>query len=497
MLTRHAFHVPRGGWKLRLLGPALLLAPGCWGASQALANPARAPAKTLYRIVPLWEAGSILQPEINDKDQVAFSVPGPGGAGGRAKFHDGRRVHDIGTLGGAESFALGVNDLGQVTGYAMVNAANNFHAFLWSRSTAVTDLGAFGPAPGESLAYDINNKGQAVGYSIRNGQGRPVLWSRKAGMLDLGTLPGAGGGEAVAINDAGQVAGNSGQAFLWTRSNGTGSGMAGLGAGTRAIVMNAAGQVGGAALNAGGFAVSWAWTPGTGGTSIGEGGLNSQVRDINDKGLAVGIDTATGSDIGYVWTRETGVQYFPDLAGGRNASPFAVNNRGQVVGATSTGAFAWTRAGGLVDLNTRIPDAPPGLTVTVARDISDNGAIVADSTTGLVLLVPRAVADVAPVLGSIKVIGPAAPKHLLSFSAGFRDADLRDTHKATWSWGDGRQDAAVVSEKKWGRRRHRQRERPARLARAGHLPGTADGDRQQRQEHDRDADGGRHARRRR
>jgi PKD repeat protein len=35
----------------------------------------------------------------------------------------------------------------------------------------------------------------------------------------------------------------------------------------------------------------------------------------------------------------------------------------------------------------------------------------------------------------------------LFFSADFKDADLRDIHKATWAWGDDSEDAGSVNEK--------------------------------------------------
>lgn len=136
MLTRHLSSAPLGrSWKPWLLGPAILLAANSWhGGSPALAYsktaPAPAPVATAYSIIPLWESNSLTQPEINNRDQVAFTVAGPSGTLGRALFYDGRRVQDIGTLGGTETLAFGVNDLGQVVGSSVINKGNNFHAFL-------------------------------------------------------------------------------------------------------------------------------------------------------------------------------------------------------------------------------------------------------------------------------------------------------------------------------------------------------------------------------
>lgn len=449
MLTGHPSSAPRrGGWKLWALAPAMLLAAASWdGGSQALASqttaPARVPAGATYRIIPLSESNPITQPEINNRDQVVFTVDFPG----NAKFYDGRQVRDIGTLGGNGTIAFGVNDRGQVVGSSATNMGNYEHAFLWSQKTGIIDLGALPPAPGNSVAIDINNQGQVVGSSQVNARNHALLWSRKTGILDLGALPGAVHTFATAINEAGQVTGSSGdQAFLWSRA----SGMVGLGAGTAGIFINAVGQVGGIATNADGLPVSWVWTPKLGGVTIGAGGTGSQVMAINDRGLAVGIDTAAGFNSGYTWTRETGIRFLGNFAGSINSVPYAVNNRGQVVGeAPALGlglrAVVWTRTEGMIDLNTRIPDAPPGLVLTAARDISENGAIVAESSSGLVLLVPCAVSDAAPVIGSIEASGNATANRLMSLSAAFKDADLHDTHKATWSWGDGKQDTGIVS----------------------------------------------------
>jgi hypothetical protein len=125
-----------------------------------------------------------------------------------------------------------------------------------------------------------------------------------------------------------------------------------------------------------------------------------------------------------------------------------VNNLGQVVGGIDGYAFVWTRAGGLVDLNTRIPGAPAGLKLLSAVAISDNGSILASANTGLVLLVPRCgCSKLAPTVGAVTLNGTARASAQLSFSAAFKDIDVADTHKASWSWGDGSTEVGTVSEK--------------------------------------------------
>ena len=72
-------------------------------------------------------------------------------------------------------------------------------------SYSITDLGALGGA--WSQANDINASGQVVGSSaLANGSGRAFLW-QNGGMIDLGSF--GGSSMALAINDLGQVVGES------------------------------------------------------------------------------------------------------------------------------------------------------------------------------------------------------------------------------------------------------------------------------------------------
>jgi probable HAF family extracellular repeat protein len=433
MRARLSLHCAGGVLKTLLLGLATVLAVASGGGRAAPAPAAAAPAAATvpaaYRIVHLDEFNAATQPEINNRNQVAFSVPNAAGTSARAKFYDGHTVHDIGTLGGTLSLAFAVNDHGQVAGASTV-PDGILHAFLWSRTSGIVDIGPSGPGAGESAANDLNNRGQVVGYAVRNGTVFAFLWSRKTGLLDIGTPVAAP--EARVINESGQVALNTG--YLWSRAGGYVS-LDGL----FPTAINERGEVAGAAIGSSGFLAPAVWTPRDGLRIFGEGGFNSQAYDINDRGLLVAFDTTTNE--GFAWSRETGV-----LDIGTGVIPFRVNNRGQAVGTAGGHAIIWTRGTGVVDLNTRIPDAPPGLTLTVAHDISDSGAIVASSTSGLVLLLPHRGTNVAPVVGAIQAGGPAVVNRLLTFSAAFRDADAGDTHKATWHWGDGQVDTGIVSE---------------------------------------------------
>jgi len=123
-------------------------------------------------------------------------------------------MRDLGTLGGSRSKATGLNDLGWVVGESDTGEVDRhgwsvWHAFLW-RDGVMTDLGTL-PGDVYSWAYDVNNRGQIVGYSLREfGWGRAFLWQDGV-MYDLNDLitPNVGWHVQVAtdISDSGLIVG--------------------------------------------------------------------------------------------------------------------------------------------------------------------------------------------------------------------------------------------------------------------------------------------------
>jgi probable HAF family extracellular repeat protein len=139
-------------------------------------------------------------------------------------------IRNLGTLpGGIESFALGVNDSGTVVGFSGAESGNS--AFLWTQKGGMQNLGTLGGGSIEVSANGINNSGQVVGYAVLadNTTTHAFLWTQAGGMQDLGTL-GGDYSAAYAINDAGEVVGKSllpgnpsiYHAFLWTQAGGRG-----------------------------------------------------------------------------------------------------------------------------------------------------------------------------------------------------------------------------------------------------------------------------------
>ena len=156
---------------------------------------------------------------ISNRGQVV-GLTGTSSGGTHAFLWDSATgMRDLGTLGtGATSVAEHINDLGQVVGYAETGGYVN-HAFLWDSATGMKDLGAFGLY--YSHAYGINDAGQIIGWAASATDHGPYLWFLYDGttVRDLRDLVPAGVRSMVGppndINNVGQMVGGS-PAYLMT-----------------------------------------------------------------------------------------------------------------------------------------------------------------------------------------------------------------------------------------------------------------------------------------
>ncbi len=126
-----------------------------------------------------------------------------GGDRGHAVLWEAGRVTDLGTLGGRQSLATGINDAGQVIGYSRT-ASGGIHSFVW-HDGKMTDLGTlFGD---QSMPVAINARGEIVGNVFGPSPGsKPVAAYRwqNGKLTKIGRIHGDVA-SAVGINDRGQI----------------------------------------------------------------------------------------------------------------------------------------------------------------------------------------------------------------------------------------------------------------------------------------------------
>ena len=272
-------------------------------------------------------------------------------------------IHDLGTLGGNTSFASSINSVGQVVGTSRISNSLDEHFFLWE-SGSMRDLGAFGAAQ----PYAINDAGQIVGDSY--GPNSHAFLLSNGSVVDLGTLGGFQEfpSSAFAINNSGQIVGNA-----------TIGGAPPPGCAPNQAVSHA-----------------FLWEGGQMTDLAPPGTCNSGAQDINSSGQIVG--TICGS---------IGPSVFP----------------------TTCAAAIWEN-GAASDLNSRLDDSASGWTLLSSYAINDSGQILVDATRNgqgaSLLLTPVASTPPPPVVqfgaGSIVTSTPS-----VALADGVSDASIAVT----------------------------------------------------------------------
>lgn len=255
-------------------------------------------------------------------------------------------ITDLGTLPGmSESEAVAINNRGQAVGNShRGDSGQASRAFLW-QAGRMSDLGTLGGRFTSVAA--LNGRGQAVGWSAtRSGAKHAVLWERGR-VHDLGVLPGRKYSHAVAINEHGQIIGDSSvtdgvdatvaaHAFLWQdgklRDLGTLGGIS-----SHAKAINEEGQIVGWSTTDSGEGHAFLWQKGIM-TDLGTlpGRPNSEAVAINNRGQIIGnARTDTGGSeeewTPFLWQRGQ-IAPLATLASGLVTAAFAINERGNIVG---------------------------------------------------------------------------------------------------------------------------------------------------------------------
>jgi probable HAF family extracellular repeat protein len=318
-------------------------------------------------------------------------------------------VKDLGVLSGdSASQGFGLSPSGEVVGCSDTSVLGSFpclgslpgHAFLWSSSGGMQDLGTLDGA--FSIAYGVNNAGQVAGYSL-DSQGilTAFLWIQSTGMTPLGALPGATYSYAFGVNSHGTIAGSSNSAtsngkifaVLWNKS-GSGYKVQKLPPAPRALytlsgALNDSGEVAGFfSFGKPAKTHAFLWTKAKGTVDLGvlPGGTNSNANAINSLGTITGYGTTAAFPLGIAvnWDASGKIHRLGTLPGDSSSAGEGINDLGQVVGfsADSAGtsrAVLWSQAHGMQDLNKLIP-ANSGWSLIYAGATNKKGQITGYGT---------------------------------------------------------------------------------------------------------------------
>ena len=287
------------------------------------------------------------------------------------------QISDLGTLGGNQSFALSVNDRGQITGgalnvisdpysfydlfFAGSSAGTQTRGFIWQNGS-MQDIGTLGGP--DTFPALINRQGQIAGFSYINSIPNsddglptfdPFLWDPNKGMKDLGNFAGDQTASVNGLNDRGEVVGglwlpggNQIHPFVWD--------------GSRLIDLIAPPF---------------------------EGPGNGEASWINDAGEVVGLagiprfcppDSAAAGPIQHAFLWKDGLMKdLGALPGSPNSEGDSINARSQIAGISWNCDYAFTAVlwedNSVVDLNRLVP--PDSTFLIYASSITDQGEIAA------------------------------------------------------------------------------------------------------------------------
>ena len=243
---------------------------------------------------------------------------------------------------GGDSLAYGINDYGMVVGQSYNSDTGVTEAVVWSAGS-VTSIGY------EGIARAVNNSGQVVGETgsatLTSPDGVAFLWQGGT-YTPLGTLGGANSG-AYDINESGVITGISMptgggilglHAFIYESGKMTDLGTVSSPTGySRGHGINDAGEIVGRAslVDFGDSDKHLAyWTdPNNTLNSMPTSGTYSTGQQINNNGIIVGNGRLAGSNnqYGMVWD-ENGLLTVLDTLGGNSSRAWSINDAGVIVG---------------------------------------------------------------------------------------------------------------------------------------------------------------------
>jgi probable HAF family extracellular repeat protein len=247
-------------------------------------------------------------------------------------WKSGNSIKDLGTLGGIYSYATAVNDAGTIVGYSQGTDFNS-HGFVFMNNR----MTALDSPTGTSVANAINHSGTIVGSSVTGGA---LIWVPGASAQ---VIPGID--FAVDINDNGRVAAyavepydQSTHAFLWSASGGLVDAGSEDESSSYPLGVTSDDRLVANRVDWAGVTKVYVWKPGGPRALLdGLGGGFSRALFVNASGQVAGVSrTILGYDRAFVWSAATGMVEVPAPAG-FNSTPADFNASGGIVGSTIRG----------------------------------------------------------------------------------------------------------------------------------------------------------------
>lgn len=272
-------------------------------------------------------------------------------------------VTDLGTFAGkANSYAYGINNLGQVVGAAANNPGSEL-AYIWQDGVMTSVADAISSR--RSYALQVNDSGYAVGTYYASGNSARAFSAHEGNLVPSFTAEGYG----YDINNNNQmIAKIGGQTQFKDLDTGV---LTDLGSLTNATAVNDVGQIVGGG-------VIWENEVFT---SLGNLGVASTTaKDINALSQVVGFSYyKSGSQHAFLWSASEGITDLGTL-GGAISFANAINDQGLVVGWSSTDSGSYRAAlwdeDGAADLTSLVADLAGWSHLSEARDINEQGQIV-------------------------------------------------------------------------------------------------------------------------
>lgn len=351
---------------------------------------ASAQAGTTYSVVDIGTLGGrTTATALNDLGQVVGYAQTSTGAT-QAFLSTHGSIQALGTLGGVNSYAYGINNDGTVVGGSNLSGGNTWlqHAFSYSNG-AMSDIAPpINDSSLRSIATGINAAGQVVGNVVDPSfaYGAVFTKSQSVTSVSTSTIPGSYHPQLAAINNVGIAVGrvssydNKIHAYTYDLASGVSTDIS--------------------------KPEQWF----------------SQALGINDSGVVVG-EIEVGNWVSHAAVYADGNWLDLGTAGKQFSTAVGINNAGQVVGYAFDQGIQNSRAflyanGSLSFLDTLV-DPSLGLTFTDSSAINQLGQIIVNATNGhsyLLSPVPEPAAVVLFLVG-LGVVPVAARRRAVKLAA--------------------------------------------------------------------------------